>query len=188
MLAGGIASSSAFGFGVAGVVAHGGDPCESWTCTESDLEAWLKNARTGDRFVYARGPSLIQGAAAAKVKALRERGEISSHNQRNRVTGDLEYIVIRNRIRVEVLRAPVCTPDMMAVLVELQDDAQNHRRCRSDAELADAAGITADQAKWQLKKLEAAKMIERRTVPAPGDPRFRVVRVVATGAETAGPK
>lgn len=188
MLAGGITRSSAFGFGVAGGVVPGATPCESWTCTESDLDAWLKTARTGDRFVYARGPSLVQGAAAAKVKKLRERGEVSAHNQRNRATNDLEYIVIRNRIRVELLRAPVCTPDMLSVLVELQDDAQNHRRCRSDAEIADAAGMTVDQAKWQLKKLEAAKMIERRTVPAAGDPRFRVVRVVATGAETAGPK
>jgi hypothetical protein len=76
---------------------------------------------------------------------------------------------------------------MMAVLVELQDDAQNHRRCRSDAELGEATGMTADQVKWQLKKLGEAKMIERRIVPAPGDLRFRVVKVVATGAETALP-
>jgi DNA-binding MarR family transcriptional regulator len=87
------------------------------------------------------------------------------------------------------LRAPVCTPDMMAVLVELQDDAQNHRRCRSDADLGEATGMTADQVKWQLKKLEARRMIERRTVPKrPATARFRVVKVVATGAETAGPQ
>jgi hypothetical protein len=159
---------------------------ESWTATAADVEAWMKHAAPGDRMVYASGPTLVQGAAAALVRKLADAREVASHNRRN-PDGVLEYVIIRNRVRVVTQRAPVCNPLMMAVLIELQDDAQNHRRCRSDAELGEATGMTADQVKWQLKKLGEAKMIERRIVPTPGDLRFRVVKVLATGAETALP-
>jgi hypothetical protein len=161
---------------------------ESWTATAADVEAWLKRAKPGDRFVYATGPTLIQGAAAALVRKLRDAGEIASHNQRNRHSNVLEYVAIRNRVRVVTQRPPVCCPNMMAVLVELQEAAQAGARCPSDSEIGDRAGLTSGQVKWQLEKLEAAKMIERRNVPAPGDSRFRVVKVIATGAETAGPQ
>lgn len=159
---------------------------ESWTSTAADVEAWLSRAKAGDRFVYATGPSLVRGAAAALVGKLRDAGVVSPHNRRNDA-GVLEYVIVRCAAR-KVVRPPVCDPNMMALLVELQDDAQNHRRCRSDAELGNAIGLTADQVKGQLKKLEAARFIERRTVPIGSDPRFRIVRVIATGAETAGPQ
>jgi hypothetical protein len=161
---------------------------ESWTATAADVEAWMAAAKPGDRFVYATGPTLIQGAAAALVRKLRDAGEIASHNQRNRFSNALEYVAIRNRVRVVTQRAPVCCPNMMAVLVELQNAAQAGIRCPSDSEIGARTGLTGGQVKWQLEKLEAAKMIERRNVPAPSDSRFRVVKVIATGAETAGPQ
>jgi hypothetical protein len=60
--------------------------------------------------VYASGPTLVQGAAAALVaQAARCRGEVTSHN-RATPTGVLEYVIIRNRVRVVTQRAPVCNP------------------------------------------------------------------------------
>lgn len=196
MLMGGHSSPPAFGFAPDAAApaadkpsraATARDAVESWTSTAADVEAFVKRARPGDRFVYATGPTLVQGAAAALVRKLDAAGEVAAHNRRNKATGGLEYVIIRNRIRVVTQRPPVCTPLMMAVLVELQDAAMNKRRCPSDAEIGLATGMTADQVKWQMKKLEEIGLIIRRMVPAPGDNRFRVVKVIATGHETACP-
>jgi hypothetical protein len=91
-------------------------------------------------------------------------------------------------VRVVTQRAPVCDPNMLAVLVVIQDAAANGERCPSDAAIGAETGLTADQVKWQIKKLAAAKIIAKRVVAAPGDSRFRIVKVIATGAETRGPE
>lgn len=163
-------------------------PVESWTITEADVDAWLSHARQGDVLVYAHGPSLIQGAAAARIRALIEARDVLALPQRRVADGGFDYRVVRHRVRVVTERAPVCDPNMLAVLTELQDDAQRGRRCRSDDELGEATGLSANQVKWQLKKLEAAGMIERRTLHVAGDAKFRVVKVIATGMETRGPE
>lgn len=164
--------------------AHGG--VESWASTASDVEAWLDNARPGDRFVYAKGPSLVQGAAAALVGRLCAAREVSAHNRRA-ADGVLEYLIIRNAPK-KVVRPPVCTPHMMAVLMVLQDAAENRERCPSNEDIGEATGLSKGQVKAVFDKLEDARFIERRTVPTPSDARFRVVKVLATGAETAGPQ
>lgn len=181
-MAGGVGTSSSQFAGRPGRT----PPVESWTSTAADVDAWLEKAKPGDRFVYAKGPSLVHGAAAALVRKLQDAGEVSAHNRRDLVGGGLEFIIIRCRRRVQPM-APVIHPLMMKVLVELQADAEAGRRCRSDDDLGRATDLTAGQVKWQLKKLEAAKMITRRTVPAKGDLRFRVITVLATGMSTAEP-
>lgn len=186
MTRGGLSSAPASGFEARSSTRGIPHTVESWTCTEADLAAWFRNAKSGDRFIYAKGPCLVQGAAAALAGRLAKDRAISTHNRRD-ASGTLEYLAIRCA-PLATVRPPVCDPNMMALLVELQDDAQNKRRCRSDAQLGLAIGLTADQVKGQLKKLEAARMIERRTVATPNDARFRIVRVIATGAETAGPR
>lgn len=174
-----------FGFAApAAAVIRSGRASECWTVTAADIDAWLKTAQPGEAFVYAHGPQLVQGGAAARVTELTAKGEVTPHHKRAS-DGGFDFLIRRNRMQVR--RAPVCDPNMLAVLVVLQDAAANRERCPSDAEIGEATGLTADQVKWQLKKLEGAAFIIRRTVRAKADPRFRVVTVVATGASTAGP-
>jgi hypothetical protein len=185
---GGIQAAS-FGFGGSPIASsRRAAAVESWTVTEAELEAWLKTARVNDTFVYCHGPALIRGAAAALVATLAKDGEIIPHNRRA-ADGGLDFFVRRNRVRVTTQRPPVCDRMMMAVLMVLQDAAQDGRQCPTDADIAADVDQSADQVKWQLKKLEQAKFIERRTVPAPGkgNAKFRVVKIIATGCETAGP-
>jgi hypothetical protein len=96
-------------------------------------------------------------------------------------------VLVRRLKRAEARRAPVCDPHMFAVLLVLQDAAAAGQRCPSDAALAEATDLSPDQVKWQLKKLRQAGFVKVATLPTPGDARFRVVTVVATGATTAGP-
>lgn len=179
----------AFGFGIAQPPQPRGraHASESWIVPAADIDAWLKIAKTGETFIYCHGPQLVQGAAAARVRDLAEAGEVIPHHKRAD-DGGFDFLVRRNRVRtVTAPRAPVIDPAMMAVMLVVNDAAQARRRCPSDAAIGEAASLRAPQVKWQLQKLKEARMIECRTVPAPGDNRFRVVRIVATGAETAGP-
>lgn len=169
------------------VARSGREAAECWTSTAADVEAWLKTARPGDLFVYAKGPNLIQGAAAALVGHLHRAGEVCPQLRREKTTGSLEYVCIRNRVRVSTRRAPVCDEHMMSVLLAVQSAAEAGQRCPSDADIAGTVDLSPDQVKWQLKKLEDSRFIERRTVRAGGEQRFRIVRVTATGCETAGP-
>lgn len=162
-------------------------PVESWTLTEADVDAWLRGSRQGDVLVYAHGPSLIQGAAAARVRVLIDSHEVIALPQRRAGDGGFDYRIARNRVRTVTERPPVCDPHMMAVLLVLQDAAAAGERCPSDADMGARTGLSAEQVKWQLRKLQSGKFIQRRFVPIPGDPKYRVVKVVATGAETAMP-
>lgn len=177
-----------FGFAVpTAAVVRNGRASECWTSTAADVDAWLKTAKPGETFVYAHGPQLVQGGAAGRVTELTRAGDVTPHHKRAD-DGGFDFIVRRTcRPRAAIARAPVCTPPMMTVLVAIQEDAQEGRRCRSDSEIGAASGLTADQVKWQLKKLEEAKFIVRRAVPTRADPRFRVITVTATGQTTASP-
>lgn len=183
-------TASAFGFGPSLSAPppsrRAGGPVECWVVPASDVDAWLNRARPGETFIYCHGPQLVDGAAAARVRALVASGDVIPHNRRAD-DGGLDFFVRRNRVRKVVARAPVCDPHMMHVLLIVQSVAEQGERCPSDAQIGEAADISADQVKYALKKLEGAKMIARRTVPVAGDPKFRVIKVLATGAETASP-
>jgi hypothetical protein len=189
------ATSSAFGFADSAAPAAAPranssrrqQPVESWALPAEQVERWLKSARVGDQLVYARGPSLIGCAAAELVRRLAREGAVYPFPRRfDEQCSD--YIVRLLRVRVVTQRTPVVDPNMLAVLVVIQDAAALGERCPSDAAIAAETGLSADQVKWQLKKLMAARMIEKRIVACTTDPKFRVVRVVATGAETRGPQ
>jgi len=187
-MAGGAAS--AFGFGVAAPGYRSGRRAavESWTATSDDIDAWLKIARVGDTFVYCYGPELIRGAAFKRVSDLARAGEIIPHNRRRGDDG-FDFFIRRSRVRVVTQRPapPACDPDMLAVLLILQDAAQHGRRCPFDTDIAAALDLTADQVKWRVAKLADARLIERRTLPLRGGAKFRIVKIVSTGMETAGP-
>lgn len=179
-----------FGFAApAAAVIAGHKANECWTSTAADVDAWLAIARPGETFVYAFGPQLVQGGAAGRVAALTTSGDVTPHHKR-RPDGGFDFIIRRTcpQPRTPLNRAPVCTPDMLTVLVAIQDDAQANRRCRSDSQIGAATGMTADQVKWQLRKLEDAKFITRQVVACGADAKYRIVTVTATGQTTAGPQ
>lgn len=182
--------SSQFGFAAPeAAVIRSGRASESWTHTADEVDAWLKTARPGETFLYAHGPQLVQGGAAARVRDLTKKGDVTPHHQRA-PDGGFDFIVRRccRRPRSSAAREPVVSAAMMAVLVAVQEDAQAARRCRSDSEIAAATRLTPDQVKWQLKKLEEAKFISRQTINVSrADPRFRVVTIIATGQSTLTP-
>jgi hypothetical protein len=184
VLAGG-SSSSSFGFPapVAAVV-QSSRAAESWTVTAADVDAWLRTAHPGEAFVYAHGPQLVQGGAAGRVAALTQSGDVTPHHKRT-ADGGFDFIVRRCAPRPSA-RAPVCTADMLSVLVELQDAAMNRRKCPSDADLAHATGVAPGTVKWLVRRLEEGGFIKRQTLRTRSGP-FRQVTVVATGATTAGP-
>jgi hypothetical protein len=180
--------SPAIGFAApAAAVIRTGRATPCWTSTADDVDAWLRTAEAGDTFVYAYGPQLVQGGAAARVTELTKAGDVTPHHKR-RPDGGFDFLIRRNAAK-KISCAPVCTPDMLAVLVVLQDAADAKRRCPSDDAIAAETGLSARRVKYQLDKLEAARFIARRTVKTgiQRDPYHRIVTVIATGASTAGP-
>lgn len=165
---------------------------ESWTLTVVQVERWLRSARQGDVLAYAHGPTLVQGDAAARIRKLIDSGEVIALPQRRADDGGFDYRVVRNRVRVvkpprAVANDVLGNPAAQAIFDRLQLAVERAERCPSDAALATGAGCTIDQAKWQLKKLAGAGLIATRAVPTQVDPKFRVVTICATGAETALP-
>lgn len=160
---------------------------ESWTATADDVRAWLKHSHAGDSLVYARGPSLVRGAAAALVGQLIDTGEVRSHNRRA-ADGGLEFFIVRKAKRpAAIVAAPVFDPPMLAVLTVIQSVASMRQRCPSNQAIGEATVLSVGQVKWALEKLERAAAIKVTCAPVPGEPKFRVVEVVATGCRTAGP-
>lgn len=160
---------------------------ESWTLTEADVNAWLKQAHQGDVLRYAVGPTLIQGAAAARIRQLIGSQDVVPLPQRRNAAGGFDYRVARNRVRVVKQRPAKLDAGMAAVLAKLEEAADAKARCPSDAELGQALGGSADQVKWAIKKLRAARFIQTRVVATQAAPKFRVVTICRTGAETALP-
>jgi hypothetical protein len=168
------------------------DAVESWTLTLVAVEQWLETAKQGDRLIYAHGPTPVRGAAWQKMGLLQRSGDVILHNPR-RGTG-FDYIAIRNRVRTVAERPRThsavgreLSSLMHEVLVILSAAARRGERCPSDHDLGLAMGITVDQAKWQLRKLAAAGFIRTSVVPAPGDPRWRIVEIIGEGISTARP-
>lgn len=160
---------------------------ESWTMTADQVDAWLKAASVGDVLRYAHGPSLIQGAAAKRVRDAIDLGEVIPLPQKRCDDGGFDYRVVRNRVRVVRNVPSALDAGMRAVLQLLTEAAELGRVAPSDSAMGAALGGTPDQVKWALRKLVAGKWIETRIQASPRNPKFRVVKICATGVQTAGP-
>ena len=164
---------------------------ESWTLTLAAVDRWLGSAKQGETLTYAHGPSLVRGAAAEHLRRLEQQGEVILCQKRTD-PGGFDYRAIRNRVRV-VRARPVkprrtIEPLQRDLVVLLEASARQGRRCPSNPDLAQALGITVEQVKWEMRKAASAGLIRTRLVPAPGDPKFRVVAIVGSGLETAPPE
>lgn len=161
---------------------------ESWTLTVEQVEHWYKAARTGEVLVYAHGPSLIPGGAGARVRELIGTREAIPLPLVRAVDGGFDYRVARNRIRLVVdRRDSSLTPLAEAILERIEHAAAAGERCPSDSALGRAFNVTTDQAKWALRTLTQSGRIRTRMMPTRTEPRFRIVEVLASGKQTAGP-
>lgn len=164
---------------------------ESWTLTLAAVEAWLADAKQGDTLTYAHGPTLVRGAAAEHLRRLESDGEVVLCQKRS--GAGFDYRAIRNRVRVVTQRserlapAGLLTPLMRDLLVLIEAAARQGKRCPSNSDLAKGLGVPEEGAKWHLRKLASAGIIRTRIVPAPGEPKFRIVEIVGSGLQTASP-
>lgn len=163
---------------------------ESWSLPIDAVERWLKSAKPGETLVYAVGPAILDVKLAQRMNALAADGQVRIHPRRS-PTGVLERVAIRNRVAVTTLRTkpgPVLDAAMSGVLMQLKEAARRGLRCPSDLELSKATGLSKGQVKWAILGLKRKQLIRTRTVPvSPQEPKYRVVTIVATGAETLAP-
>lgn len=166
---------------------------DGWVRPIAAIDAWLNGAQCGDRLTYAHGHTLLDEQLAAHMGKLQHEGEVRLH--RNRADdGAFDYFAIRNRVRVQLpprprrQAGPVLTPAMSAVFLKLKAVARLKQRCPTNQQLASDLGLSAEEVKWAMRQLRAGELIHTRLVPVPGDPKYRIVTIVATGLETASPK
>lgn len=165
-----------------------------WVLPEAEVKSWVKRARPGERLLYGRGLRLVQGATTRLLANLAAQGDVAMIHPRSKDQPGFDHLVIRNRVRfvTDHRRAAPRTaapldPIMAGLFLKLKEAARCGHRCPSDGALALSLGVSRDQLKWALRKLISAGLVLTRIVPAPGDPKWRIVTIVATGLATKGP-
>lgn len=162
------------------------DATESWILPVAQVNAWHRAAKPGERLIYAKGPQLLHGETTLRLRQLAECDAVHLFHRRSQDQAGFDYIAQRREDRVIKQQAP--DPQMMAVLLTFKSVAIAGGRCPTDAELAEAMGLAVSQVQWLIAKLKKARLITTRLVPSLDTPRFRIVTIVSTGQETAGPK
>lgn len=165
-----------------------------WVLTCQEVEDWMKQARCGERLRYGQGRQLVRGATSALMRRLADAGDVHLFQPRSASGDGFDFLAVRNRIKVEVQHkapriqaGPALDPNSSALLLKLKTVARLGDVCPSDKQLGLALGLTRDQVKWSLKKLVTADLVATRIEPTARHPKFRVVRIIASGRETKGP-
>jgi hypothetical protein len=165
-----------------------GAACPTRVAAVEEIDAWLKKARKGDRFVYCTGPDLVRGPAAERAKALYMAGLVDLIQPRAAGCIGRDFIVERRGTPLPAKDSAAAPDDdaMGVILDALTRAAQRGAPCPSDTELARAAGLaTRNQAQWRVAKLRADGLIRSWTT---GDQEIgRVVFVVAIDKWTRAP-
>lgn len=161
----------------------------------AEVQAWMKTAQCGDRLRYAQGRQLVRGETARLMRTLQDSGEVKLFQPRSASGDGFDYLAIRNRVKVETQRpaprvqaGPVLDETTSAIFLMLKTAARLRYRCPSDGDMAKQFGKSRNQVGWSIRKLVDLKLIEKRIEPTPVDSKFRVVRIIQSGHETAGPK
>jgi hypothetical protein len=165
---------------------------ETWTRSAGAIRDWVGTAPAGAEMVYAQERHLARGSeGAALVRRLVAGGHVTCF-QRPLGGGVKAYVIHRLRLqRGSVGRAPKpAVPkldgDMARVMNILRACARDRLPCPTNRDLAKRAGVgNADQASYVLKKLVRDGFIRVTIVNAATGQ--RVVTILATSAQTAGP-
>lgn len=159
----------------------------------AELTSFVARASAGERFVYCEAPCLIRGETSVLASAMQQQGLVMLVQPR-RPGGGFDFIAVRTGLRAG-RRSPAAEAlgerATEAVFRALKRAANLARRCPTQSELAkslevEGIEITTDQVKARIRKLVDAKLIESRVVFENGV-QMRVVRIVATGKQTALP-
>lgn len=165
-----------------------------WVLPPAEVEAWMKRAQCGDRLRYGQGRQLVRGETSKLMRTLAASGDVHLFQPRSATGDGFDFLAVRNRVKIEVPPkpprgqvGPVLDPVTNALFLKLKSVARTGERCPSDAALAKALGVTRNQIGWSLRKLVDLKLIDKRIEATPKDPKFRVVRIIDSGRETAVP-
>lgn len=161
--------------------------------TPAELASFVARASAGERFVYCEAPSLIRGETSARASELQQQGLVMLFQPR-RPGGGFDFTAVRTGLRAgrrSLANEALSERATEALFRALKRAANLNTRCPTQGELAralEAEGfeITTDQVKARIRKLIDAKLIESRVVFENGV-QVRVVRIVATGKQTALP-
>lgn len=177
-----------------GAVAALRSACPTRLLTAAEIDAWLKTAAAGARFVYCSGPRIVRGPTSRHVAGLHRDGKVDLAQPRAACGCCFDYMIVKlkpRRAGAETPRsAPVASFDSatLTILADLTDCAARGARCRSNADLARKAGLaTAQQASNRIGALKDARIIAVETVATGPDAGWRTVTVCASGRSTMGP-
>lgn len=161
-------------------------PCPAWAAPVAEIDAWLKAAKAGERFVYCTGPVLVRGPAATRAAAIYRAGRAELKQQRRTDCAGFDFIL-------EARRAPEAAsgvPDKAAldILAALRRAAREGKRCPTNRDLARIAELpTQARASKRVALLAGRGTIQVDVVASGPDSGWRVVRFPDTGWETAPP-
>lgn len=159
-----------------------------WILPLAEVQRWLDGAQPGEKLLYSQARRTIRGDVSALLGKMAAANEVQLNAPRSPGGQTFDYLVLRLRVAVRSEpRHSAPDPHMVQVEQQLSEFAERGERCPSDARLGALAGITPPQAKWALRKLAEAGRIESRTIAIPGNPRYRVIRVVGIDKSTALP-
>jgi hypothetical protein len=160
--------------------------CATRVAAVEEIDAWVRTAKKGDRFVYCSGPAIVHGPARDRAYALYQAGLVDLFAPLASGCAGRDYLLVRRATPLPSQEAPGDAA-LDAILAALAAAAAADEPCPSNAALARAAALeTREQAAWRVAKLKQDGFI--RSWPT-GDQQIpRVVTIVATGKTTRTPK
>ncbi|MES2494611.1 MAG: hypothetical protein V4618_00725 [Pseudomonadota bacterium] len=153
------------------------------------IDGWTAEAAPGAECVYAIGHLPVWSKGPGAMRVLAERGYV--HLFHDRAPQPKHYVARRTArpwagpVRpVRVARQVACLSGHLAPAMEmLAEAAEMDLACPSNAELAEALGVTARQAAYLVGCLVRAGSIQVELVVGPP---FRIVTIVQSGISTGG--
>lgn len=156
-----------------------------------EVTTWLATAATGARLVYGRGSCMIQGRTQAMLRQAADAGQVMLFQPRSDHPGKFDFLAIKRAGAPKLPASPrvqLVTDRAMAVIYRrLKSAALRGERCPTDQTFASLTGLNVPQVKWRVRKLVQLGKIQTRTVPGTDVALHRVVTIVSSGRETAGP-
>jgi hypothetical protein len=158
--------------------------------TGAAIDAWVRRAKSGDRFTYCEAPEPMRFDAWLRAPELEQQGLVHLRQER-REGGGYRWFVVRT---AKAMQAPQSAAEKALadeatarIHADVCQAASQGRFCPSDAELARRAGLfSRDQAQWRVRRLVDAGVIKSELIYRAGVP-TRVVTILATGKSTARP-
>lgn len=158
--------------------------------TADALDAWLRSAHAGEKFVYCEAPEPIRIDSWLRVPELEQQGLVHMRQER-REGGGWRWYVLRSKKPLARQLSPqeqaLRDEATARIFAQLKREANLGLKCSSDTGLASVAGLnTRDQAQWRVRELVRVGLIRSEIVTRGGVP-TRVVTIADSGKQTLMP-